>query len=381
MTNLTQQGGALGGQRGLSPFGSFLPKALGTEGQSQIMGVMILSMAMLTAGLFTMDRAQKAQEITIKASRVTEMRSALEAAILRAANLYRTEANCDPAILQRKLSYLQPDGTLDEPLSVSSPVATDHSSRILNVTVNGRTYEVSFGAVTPLEWTGGTDPSLDTAAATASPDNRFPASAGTSQDTEIEVWTTVPNQAAGPAGGTRTSMVGVLINSCQILCERKLPADGHSAAGEVCLQGSNISIANNPGTDLPLNATVSSTVSAMTSSVAISRTSVPCANSGATPLTIGNLPVKSDVDDDNDSAPTIVNALDLSVLNQYLQQRDTNWIKDGESIAAVSNLAAGPPSCADVNLDGEVTDMDRTLLQKWLRGYLFRIPVNPDGRQ
>jgi len=334
---------------------------------------MVLSIAMLTAGLFTMDRAQKAQEFTIKSSRITEMRSALESAILRASTIYRTEANCDPAILQRKLSYLQTDGTLKEPQSLASPVpATDHTNRILNVTVNSRVYEVSFGAVTPLAWTAGTDPSLDT--------QGFPAVSGTSQDAEIEVWTTVPGQATGTTTGTRTSMTGVLINSCQILCERKLPADGKTAAGEVCLAGSDASIANNPGTDLALNSSISPSPSTFLNyNAATARSAWPCASTGT--LYLGNLPVSSDFDDDpNATAPTVVNALDLAVLTQYLQQRDTNWITSGETIAAV-NAKASNPSCADVNLDGQVTDMDRTLLQKWLRGYLYRLPVNPDGRQ
>ena len=351
---------------------SSLPPPLGRQGQSQIMGVMVLSIAMLTAGLFTMDRAQKAQEFTIKSSRITEMRSALESAILRASTLYRTEANCDPAILQRKLSYMQTDGAIKEPQSVAAPVpATDHSNRILNVTVNGRVYQVSFGAVTPLPWTTGTDPSLDTGG--------FPSISGTSQDAEIDVWTTVPGQASGTTGGIRTSMTGVLINSCQILCERKLPADGKIAAGEICLQSSTSAIANNPGTDMSLNSSISPSPSTLAFNAASPRSSVVCASTGT--LALGNLPVSSSFDDDpTPSAPTVVNALDLALLTQYLQQRETNWITSGESIAAVS-AKTSPPSCADVNLDGQVTDMDRTILQKWLRGYLYRLPVNPDGRQ
>jgi hypothetical protein len=320
---------------------------------------MVLSLAMLTGGLFTLDRARKAQETAIKGARVTEMRSALEGAIQRAATLYRTEAVCDPALLQKKLSYIKTDGFIDE----STPTV-----RQMEVSVNSRTYTVSFGSVTPLTWSGAAvDPSLDMG-------TKAPVTIGTSQDAEIEVFTSVPNQGTDSGGGTRTSMRAVLINSCLIRCDKKLPTDGVSSPGETCIGASNSTISNGSQTTIdsvPLLVTLPSPSGSNALQVQV-RTDVLCQSAVGSTRYLGDIPISTTYDDTNDANE--VNALDLSVLTQFLQQRDSSWLETATALDAGST----GPSCADVNLDGEVNELDRNLLQKWLRGYLYRIPTNPN---
>jgi hypothetical protein len=324
------------------------------EGQAQLLSVLMLSSTLLATGLYTLDRAQKTQETAIKSARVTEMRKALENAVQRASAIYRNEAACDPVLLHNKLNGIQPDG------SILPNVPT---ARVLNVTLNSRVYEVSFGAVTPIPWVApDTDPSLDPAG--------VPITVGTSQDAELEVWTSTPNSER--TGGQKTSLRAVLINTCQIRCDSILPRTTTTqAVGEVCGAASNGALSLRARTVVPLPAFAAGRLPAGgVARIVSDRTAIPCGPAPARRL--GDVPISPIYDPASDNG--VVNALDYAVLTQYLQQRDANWLTSTTAL----NPSGTSPSCGDLNLDDRLDELDRTLLLKYLRGYLYRIPTHPD---
>jgi hypothetical protein len=308
-----------------------------TLGQSQLLSVLMISGTMLSMGLFTLDRALKTQETAIKSVRVTEMRKALEGALQRASTIYRNEATCDPALFQRRLGGIQRDGS----------ISTTPSTRVLDVTLNSRTYEVSFGAVTPI--LGGA-----------------PEVASTSQDVELELWTSTPN--AHTSGGQKTSIRAVLLNTCQIKCDVPLPRAGKTADFEVCVTASEDAVSLRGVTDL-LPVAFLSVPTGPNARIVSERIAIPCSSDANRFL--GDIPIKAIYDDEVDAG--LINALDYSVLTQYLQQHDTNWLVETTSLDATPVR----PGCADLNLDGQLDETDRNILLKYLRGYIYRLPTHP----
>ncbi len=328
----------------------------------------MLSITMLTAGLFTLDRARLGQERATRGSRVIEMRTALESAVLQAGAIYRNEATCDPVLLQNKLSHIEANGSVAE----SSP-----TRRTLNVTVNSRTYSVHFGSVSPLKWTSQTDPSIEALMASAAPGSPAPTSTtpvtpGVSQDAEIEVWTSIPGFGrAGGGQGTRTTLRAVLINTCVVQCNEKLPTDAQSKPGDICLGESDESIRFHPRASGTSTVSLPSGVPVPTKNAMAWTQDVTCTDSTGTRKS-GDIPLNSGWDNRG-----TVNAVDYVAFDQYLQSGNTNWLN---ATSALAGTPSTTPSCADLNLDGQLNEVDRTIMLKWLRGYIFRIPVSPTFR-
>jgi len=323
----------------------------GDLGQTQLLGVMLLSTALLTIGIFSLDRANRGQVQSIKQSRVQESRAALETAALRAKTIFQSEAACDPVLLQSKINFLQPDGTIQE----GTP-----SQRVLHVEINGRNYPVRFGSITTIPWISAeTDPSID-------PITRSPILRGTPQDAELEIWTTSSNPKPFKA-----TLKVALINTCFMRCEKKLPEDGQAQSGEVCSDSSNPSIHMHPRVP-NLDPIPHAGLPAFTSPrAAVWKLRTPCVDtSGPTGSRyLGDLPLSSTLD----NGTAIIQALELSALKQAIQTGNFNWLATPNSLTPSVDF----PSCGDLNLDGQVNSIDIHLFEKWLRGYIYRVPVGP----
>ena len=67
-------------------------------GQTQILGVMVLTTVMLTGGLFALEYASRSQVAVIGQTRGVEMRMALEAGARHIQQLWRSSAGCDRVV-------------------------------------------------------------------------------------------------------------------------------------------------------------------------------------------------------------------------------------------------------------------------------------------
>lgn len=290
------------------------------KGQSQILLVTTLSIAMITAALFSLQRVERINITKTKSGHKAEMRAALKAAVNFASNLYRTEAACDPVTLNQRLSFLEPDGTIR---GSGAP-----TSRLMNFPVSGRNYQVSFGPLVNLEWRASVDPSA------------LDYRSGISQDASLEVWTTW--------GDTRVSLTAVLVNDCTTPCSSVYVSSATGNRRSPCEEASD-------------------------PTVAFHRVTSPATFPDATGvgdcggLRFGDLACAEGLST-TDGAIT---------LDDWLVLR--NHIRTGSNLGAAdaTGVLCNPSfsQCADLNQDGLVNEIDLGVMTRFMRGYIYRLPV------
>jgi len=327
---------------------------LNESGQSQILAALFLTSAMLTGTLFALERATTLRIDTIKGGRALEMRAALDGAIQHASLIFRGDAACDPRILDRKLGLLDPeklDGTLVEDESDLSN-AGKAGTRQMNVKTNGRTYRVSFGAVTRVEWRSSVDPGVlnkDPTMSGSPPSYN----SGVSQDAQVEVWTT--------DGFSRVSQKAVLINNCSYPC-----ADQVTGASN-CNAPKNPSMAFHALPDAAVYPNDGELEPPYESETWYGR--IRCASGGF----FGDLrgPASNPTQPDGE-----IGVDDLHALKEFLRNGTSEFVPVS-SIVGDGHQFYG---CGDLNLDWQVNELDLGILEKQLRGYLFWVPVGADFR-
>lgn len=314
------------------------------EGQAQILAIIVLANVMLAMLLGVMEYTQQVRLRSIQESRVTEMRRALDGAHRMLLQLYR-EGVCDPVALNNKINFLDTDGK-----------QTDVTGRRqVQFMVNGHRYEVSIGPLSRLAWALFEDPS-------------FPADGpglgqdivGISQDVVIEVWTHF--------GNTRVTQKATLINDCQYPCAYVYEGALNPKMG-MCAVPSDPNIGYHivnptgsfsPDTDAAL---VNSNTVALTIGGQIAgNVSIPI---GGSCTTASNEP---DAATGTFVGPARLDVRDLVVLREYLRSGG----KDATCPARVQ--------ATDLNVDGVVNENDLVLFQKFLRGYIYQIPVSLSTR-
>jgi hypothetical protein len=310
-------------------------RRLDNRGQSQILAVVALSAVMTSVALISVDYSRQTANFGVQILKRVEMRNALDEAVRYASYLYRNESGCDPVVLNAKLSRMVPTGAIN---GLASPPAP--TNRYLQIGLNSQTYNVSFGQVTALQWNGGgvpaADPSLDGSAPTP-----FPVLAGTSQDADIEVWTTyglAPN-------AQRMVQRAVLINTCTYPCS--LPLNNGSEAA----QTGSFPCGTGQG-------------DAAISYLQINANTGPACNGGRKP---------GDLNGACGSAPDgFIDMQDVILLRNYLRSADAS----GTCVATMIGNGAANSACADLNLDGRVDEIDLNILEKVLRGYIQAVPTH-----
>lgn len=340
-----------------------MPVNLKSEsGAAQIMGILVLSTAMLAVAAAVLQYAQQTTIAQIRQGKYSEARAALSAAIQHAGRIYRNEAVCDPGILNDKISQMRTNGTLlplnsegtnpetlqwvlsgqaptnpgDAPLVCAPPLGSpsDQCSRTcgpptcrrFDISVNGEVFQVSFGPIVSLPFEG----DIGVPAGT-----RPDAQRGYSHDAEITVWTSVM--------GRRIVQRAVLVNNCTLPCATAL-----GAAAGIC-QPFN---AGNP-----LSWDSGHAYHTINSSTRSSDVKSPVSASG-------NFGVFS-------TAPR-VGPVDLVLFRNYLRSGE----RDGLIPASAGPGNPDPfAEIADLDLDGRVDERDLGIMEKFLRGYLYSVPT------
>lgn len=127
-------------------------KILKTEtGQAQLLMVMVFATILATIGSATLSRTLVTRFQAIEFSRVTALRSALDATARTLGDIYRTQAQCDPYVFNQRINQMRPDGLIDPaaqkfPSSASAPTNFANYLRQLDVPVSpGVNVTVSIG--------------------------------------------------------------------------------------------------------------------------------------------------------------------------------------------------------------------------------------------
>ncbi len=117
------------------------------SGQSQLLAVMTMSVILMMAGLFALDRARNTSVRASRSVRRTELLQALAAGARWVQKLYQTESVCDPVRLDLALDQICTDGSR----CIGTDVAT-RGLRQLSVTTSSAigAVLVSFGRVNPV---------------------------------------------------------------------------------------------------------------------------------------------------------------------------------------------------------------------------------------
>lgn len=287
-------------------------KPMNQRGQAQLLGAAAMASIMLTGALYALTQAQQDTEDAVRLSRRSEMRAALDGAS-RMLQEHFISSVCDPVAFNAKLNRIQPDGTL-------APVGAV-TSRVLNVPILGRTYTVSIGPIYMDEWTGGVNPS----------DNL--ATIGTSQDSSLELWTS----DLGFRNQVLLQRV-TYINNCTYPCAVAAPA-GESG---YCPVASHEEVSYHQffnGLEYLM---------------------------GALPANCqGNL--MGDMDGDG-----FVNVKDLTLFRNHIRSGDRTGF---ETPLLIDDGFPTTYECIDFNRDRLINEVDLGILEKILRGYLYRIPT------
>ncbi|MCM0607221.1 MAG: hypothetical protein KA715_14115 [Xanthomonadaceae bacterium] len=328
---------------------------LNSSGQSQLLSVIILGNVMLAMLLGVMEYSNQVRQVAIKESRVTEMRKALDASNRLVLQLYR-ESVCDPVALNNKINFL----------NVSGQQSGAIGQRQVNFQVNGRDYLVSIGPVSRLPWTVLFDPSMPAAGPGEGEDI-----VGVSQDAVVEVWT--------HSGGTRVSQKAALLNNCAYPC-------AYIYGGTLNAKMGMCAIAADPIVGYHM-------VNPASSGVYSPDTAAGTAVHPAVPQTYGTANTPAVVKDGNyypgnvsisiggdcgteDNEPVLAGTFtgssrldvrDLTIFRDYLRSGNKNATCD----ARVQD--------SDLNADGIINENDLVILEKFLRGYIYQIPVAADS--
>ena len=346
--------------------------ALNHAGQTQILGVLLLTTTMLTGGLFVLEFASRNQIRQIGQSRGVEMRMAIESAIRHAQQLWRAQAGCDRVVFNNLLNRLRPDGTISaEP----SPTCTD-CRRQLEVTINDRIYRVALGPIDVGLVLAGNAPWESTLDTTEQPyPVGGPANPGIAQDVMLEAWTQSGGTSAGIAGRRLLQRVA-LVNSCAPTCRQVTNVvtgaveDPDTSSDELICKKRHVAIdygaiespASYPGSTIPA---IPITPAATASYGGNSRECATNPGAGAAGLDRYRGDAHSNVEG-------AIDVLDLRTLAGFIRQYDTtsNVVAPLDSDNLVSRQ-----NCGDLDGDQRVTERDLGLLEKFLRGYLQWLPV------
>lgn len=170
---------------------------------------------------------------------------------------------------------------------------------------------VAFSAATRYTWTNTVDPSL-----------LF--NPGTSQDAIVEVW--------ARSGNVRLSQSAILVNNCTYPCNQLAGQDGYCMQNTALITPEILYGTINDPAAYGLNA---------------------CQGS-----TLGDL-----------TQDGVIDVRDILVFRNYLRSGSTAG-------STTSTLLGGPGiSCADFNNDALVDEIDLSILEKALRGYLHTLPT------
>mgnify|MGYP007063367445 CR=1 FL=1 len=296
---------------------------LSNKGQAQLLGAMVIGIVILSAGMYVVERNQRAAEFQIKSNFRSEMRTAIDGATKTVAHLYHNEANCDPVTLTNLINKIDKDGN----------VIDEIGTRQISYIVNERTYSISIGAVQRISWEGVED------------DPSMPWKIGTSQDALIELWTSHNNQ--------RVVQAAALLNTCTYPCSSTIKNNDGSVdqTNGICQVASDQAIAFHTLDD-------------------------PSVFSKET--CDGGLRNKGDLNDVNASLGTAecpknqtdstIDVIDLMIFKNYLRTGRPN------GSCETSILASN--ECTDLNNDGITNETDLNLLEKTLRGYIYLLPID-----
>ncbi|MBN22298.1 MAG: hypothetical protein CL678_13535 [Bdellovibrionaceae bacterium] len=296
------------------------------KGQSQILMAAAFGIIMLSGAVYTLQRSEEKSATQTKIARISEMRAALDGAVQFAQQIYQNESGCDPAILQNRLNRLNTDGTF-------ALVTQATTRRQLDMDINRNRYRVSFGPVINIEYSAGANPS--------GPNSDTP---GMSQDVELEVWTTDCIAGNGNCVNSRNRQRvvqrAVLLNNCTHPCVNTLNINdigglGNIQASGICVTATDPNISYHEFVPGEINGFLAS-----------------CPTNPGIRMGDAN-------GDDN------LNVLDLELLRNYLRNQDSS------QFFATLDISA----CMDMNQDQIVNEIDLALLEKLLRGYIYRLPI------
>ncbi|MBL7714482.1 MAG: hypothetical protein JNL01_03375 [Bdellovibrionales bacterium] len=334
------------------------------SGAAQIMGILVLSTAMLTVATAVLQYAQQTTIQQIRQGKYSEARAALSSAIQHVSRIYRSEAACDPALLNDKLSQMRTDGSLislnaeggvtetllwvvggqtpntpgNAPLVCAPPAGSNlfdsctmtcgpPTCRRMDVTINGEVFPVSFGPIVSIPFEG----NIAGIPAGTRPD----AQRGYSHDAEITAWTSVM--------GRRIIERAVLVNNCTIPCATAL-----GAAAGICQPFS-------PGNTISWD--WGHAYHTIDSNVRGGDFKSMRSGSGS----FGSF-----------ASNPQVGPVDLVLFKNYLRSGE----RDGLMPAGPAPGTADPlAEIADLDLDGRVDERDLGIMEKFLRGYIYSIPT------
>lgn len=310
-------------------------------GQGQLLAVMTMSAILMMAGLFALDRARNTSTHVARSVRRTELLQALAVGTHWLQKNYQTESVCDPVRLDLALDQMCDDG--------SRCLGTDVSSmgrRQLAVPSSGQRLLVSFGRVTPVSrgpaltsslsgYKG--DPALLEDPFSDSAYRPLPAGDATlppaqpmwspSRDTRVELWVR--------GGGLRVNQQVLLLN----VCTHPMLVRSDSPYSPSYLPRPSLAYR------------------------AIGMAELFGGTCRGIATAFGNL-----------NGDEVIDGIDLEILQVYLR---TGKIPanasnpGGVGIRSEDNFALA----ADVSCDGIVDELDLTVLEKLLRGYLWNLPV------
>lgn len=329
---------------------------LNRKGQSQLLSIIILGNVMLAMLLGVMEYSNQVKIVSIKESRVTEMRKALDAAHRMLLQIYR-EGVCDPVALNRKINFINTAGQQTGTLG----------NRQVNFSINSRDYLVSIGPVARLVWAVFDDLSFPGGGLFQGEDV-----VGVSQDAVVEVWTNF--------GTTRVTQKASLINNCIYPCAYTYGGPLNSKMGMCAIAADPIIGYNivNPstGTYTPDTGDGSNVHPPVAQTYTPTGTS-PLVRTGS--YWPGNMAVciggaGCSCTNENDE-PTLAGTFSGS---PRLDVRDLTVFRDHLRSGNKQATCDARIRDSDLNSDGMVNENDLILLEKFLRGYIYRLPIVTD---
>lgn len=288
------------------------------SGAAQILTALAFGIVLVTGALYSLQFSSMLQVAKLRQIRKSELRTAVWSALDHARAIYQREANCDPNIFHHLLWRMNQDGS----------IGSTTSRRVLNVNVGRNTYPVSIGTVQPLTAAGAinTDPTVRI---------------NPPQDVVVEAWATSVQ--------TKVVQRAILINNCTYPCAVILGDTNSAEFIGLCTTAEDANIAFHS-----------------ISTPATYGVATGCGTGGA--FRFGNIAATSCGPDSPNGS---VDMADLVILKNYL--------RSGDLSGTCSNLmigdGAGTPGCADLNQDSLVDEIDLSIFEKVLRGYLWSLPA------
>ena len=324
------------------------------SGQSQIMAAMIAAVVLLATGYFSLQASRQAAERQTENLRLGEMRFVLDEAAKKITTLYHQSANCDAVTLNEIISLIKTDGSV-------AASGSAREKRQINYTINDSSYTVSIGKVLYVN-AAGTESTLTLNGVGDD------LSTWRSRDAFVELWTS--------GYQTRMSQQVALINTCTYPASttqrRATPSTAQNATySEYANQ--------QPAQDTGLLSDFFS-YNFMTPE---NFPPVDPPNASGVCAPDGSARSYGDVNFPNYNPPTStdtnpdgrVEIRDVLALREYLRAGNYSFDSTQSPFVGHDLDGATSPACGDLNKDTLVTEADLNILEKYLRGYLYNIPV------